>query len=56
MVRISDIQNNNVVWDSVPYCNIKEDEIATYLLKKMIFYLLEQAARLVNRFLLQKHQ
>lgn len=34
MVRISDIQNNNVVWDSVPYCNIKEDEIATYLLKK----------------------
>ena len=34
MVRISDIQNNNVVWDSVPYCDIKEDEIATYLLKK----------------------
>lgn len=34
MVRISDIQNNNVIWDSVPYCDIKEDEITTYLLKK----------------------
>ncbi len=33
MVRISDIQDNNVLWDSVPYCDIEEADIATYLLK-----------------------
>ena len=34
MVRISDIHENKVFWDSVPYCNISEDEIQTYILKK----------------------
>ncbi len=34
MVRISDIQNNQVLWETVPYCDIKEDDIATYLLKE----------------------
>ncbi len=33
MVRISDIQNNEVLWDSVPYCKIKAEEIEGYLLK-----------------------
>ena len=33
MVRISDIQNNSVLWETVPYCDIKENEISTYLLK-----------------------
>ena len=33
MVRISDIQDNEVLWETVPYCDIKESEIATYLLK-----------------------
>ena len=33
MVRISDIQDNCVLWDSVPYCDINEEDIATYLLK-----------------------
>ena len=32
MVRISDIQDGNVLWDTVPYCDIKEEEIPTYLL------------------------
>ena len=32
MVRISDIQENKVIWDSVPYCNIKESDIDNYLL------------------------
>ena len=32
MVRISDIQDGKVLWDTVPYCDIKEDEIPTYLL------------------------
>ena len=33
MVRISDIHNNEVCWDNVPYCDIAEQEISTYLLK-----------------------
>ena len=33
MVRISDIQDNMVLWDAVPYCNIDESDIETYLLK-----------------------
>lgn len=32
MVRISDIQEGKVAWDSVPFCDIKEEEIPTYLL------------------------
>ncbi len=34
MVRISDIQNNQVLWNNVPYCNINKNDIDTYLLKK----------------------
>ena len=34
MVRISDIHENKVFWDSIPYCDISEDEIQTYILKK----------------------
>ena len=33
MVRISDIQENCVIWDNVPYCQIDENDIDTYLLK-----------------------
>ena len=33
MVRISDIQDNAVLWDTVPFCNIDEKSIETYLLK-----------------------
>ena len=33
MVRISDIQDGNVRWDDVPYCDIEEDSIEDYLLK-----------------------
>lgn len=33
MVRISDIQENCVFWDNVPYCLIEENDIDTYLLK-----------------------
>ena len=32
MVRISDIQENCVSWDTVPYCDIDEKDIQTYLL------------------------
>ena len=34
MVRISDIQNGDVLWESVPCCNINQDEIGTYLLQE----------------------
>lgn len=33
MVRISDIQNGQVIWDSVPYCEIQNEDISTYLLE-----------------------
>lgn len=33
MVRISDIQENCVLWDNMPYCQIEENDIDTYLLK-----------------------
>ena len=33
MVRISDIHENCVLWDNVPYCQIEEKDIDTYLLK-----------------------
>ena len=34
MVRISDIHNNEVDWTNVPFCDISEKEISTYLLKE----------------------
>ena len=33
MVRISDIQNNVVSWDTVPFCEIEENDIGAYLLR-----------------------
>ena len=33
MVRITDIQNNKVQWDDVPYCDIDEESICNYILK-----------------------
>lgn len=34
MVRISDIQNNEVNWSTVPFCEISESEIETYRLNE----------------------
>ena len=34
MVRISDIQEGNVCWNTVPFCDIDEKDIETYLLGK----------------------
>ena len=34
MVRISDIQNGRIVWETTPYCDIEESEIENYLLKE----------------------
>jgi len=32
-LRITDIQNGNVIWDEVPYCKISDEEKKKYLLK-----------------------
>ena len=34
MVRISDIQDNTVIWDTVPYCDIDDENIQTYDLRE----------------------
>ena len=34
MVRITDIQNGKVNWETVPYCEISEEEISIYKLRK----------------------
>lgn len=34
MVRISDIQDGKVQWETVPFCSIPEDDIPAYLLQK----------------------
>ena len=34
MLRISDIHENQVMWENVPYCDIAEEDISTYLLKE----------------------
>lgn len=34
MVRISDIQNGNIVWGTVPYCDISSEEANEYYLQK----------------------
>ena len=34
MIRISDIHENQVMWENVPYCDIAEEDISTYLLKE----------------------
>ena len=33
MVRISDIHNNRIIWNKVPFCDIEETEIDNYLLQ-----------------------
>lgn len=34
LVRISDIQNNKIIWDKVPYCNIDDKLIEQYLIRE----------------------
>lgn len=34
MVRISDIQDGKVQWETVPFCDVSEESIADYLLKR----------------------
>lgn len=34
LLRITDIQNNNVIWKNVPYCEISEDNISKFCLNE----------------------
>ena len=34
LLRITDIQNNNVLWDTVPFCNITKEKFKNYQLKE----------------------
>mgnify|MGYP000706598602 FL=1 len=56
MVRISDIQDNSVMWETVPYCDIKEGEIDAYLLKPNDILFARQVEQLENLILYKKFQ
>lgn len=50
MVRISDIHDNVVQWENVPFCNIEAYDIDTYLLKENDILLQELVELWVNHF------
>jgi len=54
MVRISDIQNNEVVWGTVPFCDIDESEISTYLLKENDILFARTGGTVGKSFLVKK--
>lgn len=54
MLRISDIQQNNVVWDTVPYCDIEEKDIETYLLKANDLLFARTGGTVGKSFLVEK--
>ena len=54
MLRISDIQQNNVVWDTVPYCDIEEKDIETYLLKANDILFARTGGTVGKSFLVEK--
>ena len=54
MVRISDIQDNSVMWETVPYCDIKEGEIDAYLLKPNDILFARTGGTVVKSYLVQE--
>ena len=54
MVRISDIQENCVLWDNVPYCLIDENDINTYLLKVNDILFARTGGTVVKSFLVEE--
>ncbi len=53
MLRITDIQDNSVVWSDVPYCEIEEDKIDTYLLRKNDLVFARTGATVGKSFLIR---
>ena len=54
MVRISDIQNNYVLWDTVPFCDIDESNINNYLLKANDILFARTGGTVGKSYLVQK--
>ena len=52
-LRITDIQNNSVNWDSVPYCQIDEIKQQQYLLKENDLVFARTGATVGKSFLIQ---
>lgn len=54
MVRISDIQNNAILWDTVPFCEIEESDIRTYLLQANDILFARTGGTVGKSYLVQK--
>ena len=52
MVRISDIQNNQVVWNGVPFCDIAEKDIESYILHENDILFARTGGSVLNSFLM----
>ena len=55
MVRISDIQNNLINWESVPYCDIAESAIEKYILKPNDILFARTGGTVGKSFLVQEN-
>lgn len=53
MLRITDIQDNSVVWSNVPYCEIEEEKLEKYLLKKNDLVFARTGATVGKSFLIK---
>lgn len=54
LLRITDIQNGIVNWDEVPFCEIDEDDIEKYLLKKDDIVFARTGATVGKSFLIKE--
>lgn len=52
-LRITDIQNNSVNWDTVPYCKISNDNKSKYLLKNGDFVFARTGATVGKSYMIQ---
>lgn len=53
MLRITDIQDNTVIWSDVPYCEIEEEKLEKYLLKKNDLVFARTGATVGKSFLIR---
>ncbi|EAQ7220495.1 hypothetical protein FKH33_11860 [Salmonella enterica] len=53
LLRITDIQNNTVVWSDVPYCKIEKEKLEKYLLKKNDLVFARTGATVGKSFLIR---
>ena len=54
LLRITDIQNDDVNWDNVPYCKISEEEYETYQLKVRDILIARTGGTIGKTFLIRK--